>query len=132
MSTESEILALNQKLLNAIFSGDWKTYTELCAADITCFEPEAAGNVVEGLPFHKYYFDMPRGENPKPVHINVTMASPKVRMLGADGALLTYVRLVQKLDANGLPMTVRTEETRVWQKLSGGWKHVHFHRSQPS
>ena len=25
-----------------------------------------------------------------------------------------------------------TEETRIWQKQSGAWKHVHFHRSVPA
>ena len=24
---------------------------------LTCFEPEAKGNLVEGLDFHKFYFD---------------------------------------------------------------------------
>jgi hypothetical protein len=24
------------------------------------------------------------------------------------------------------------EETRVWQRQNGRWKHVHFHRSAPT
>jgi hypothetical protein len=30
---------------------------ELCAEDISCFESEAVGHRVDGLDFHKFYFD---------------------------------------------------------------------------
>jgi len=122
-----QLLQLNQRLLSAIVSGDWKTYEALCDPSITCFEPEARGQVVVGMPFHKYYFDLP-GSPQKPAK-NVTMSQPHVRLLGNDGAVLSYVRLTQSLDANGAPQTGRMEETRVWQRIGGEWKHVHFHRS---
>ncbi|MFN0019094.1 MAG: DUF4440 domain-containing protein [Pirellulaceae bacterium] len=122
-----ELLALNQKLLEAIVGGDWKAYETLCDPSITCFEPEARGQVVAGMAFHKYYFDLP-GTPQKPAKC-VSMAQPHVRLLGHDGAVLSYVRLTQSLDGNGAPQTGRMEETRVWQKINGAWKHVHFHRS---
>jgi len=122
-----QLLDLNQKLLNAIVSGDWKTYEALCDSSITCFEPEARGQVVAGMAFHKYYFELP-GSPQKPAKV-VTMAQPHVRLLGNDGAVLSYVRLTQSLDASGAPQTGRMEETRVWQRVGGEWKHVHFHRS---
>jgi len=28
-----------------------------------------------------------------------------------------------------LPVTIASQETRVWQRQDGRWKHVHFHRS---
>jgi hypothetical protein len=46
---EQEVLALTERLLRAIAEGDWPTYEELCAANMTCFEPEARGHLVEGL-----------------------------------------------------------------------------------
>jgi calcium/calmodulin-dependent protein kinase (CaM kinase) II len=46
-----------------------------------------------------------------------------------DSAVLSYIRLTQTLDSAGAPQTGRMEETRVWQKINGEWKHVHFHRS---
>ena len=49
--------------------------------------------------------------------------------MGDSAAVLSYVRLTQSLDASGNPQTGRMEETRVWQKIGGQWKHVHFHRS---
>ena len=122
-----QLLDLNQKLLVSIVGGDWKTYESLCDPSITCFEPEARGQVASGMAFHKYYFDLP-GSPQKPAK-NVTMAQPHVRLLGDSGAVLSYVRLTQSLDATGAPQTSRVEETRVWQKIDGQWKHVHFHRS---
>jgi calcium/calmodulin-dependent protein kinase (CaM kinase) II len=125
--TAQELLELNQKLLVAIVSGDWKTYEQLCDPSITCFEAEARGQVVVGMPFHKYYFELP-GSPQKPAK-NVTMSQPHVRQMGDSAAVLSYVRLTQSLDAAGQPQTGRVEETRVWQKIGGQWKHVHFHRS---
>ena len=132
--THQELLDLNQKLLVSIISGDWKTYESLCDASITCLEPEARGQVAVGMAFHKFYFDLPpaqpadRGTAPQKPAKNVTMSQPHVRLMG-DAAVLSYVRLTQSLDASGAPQTGRMEETRVWQKIGGQWKHVHFHRS---
>ena len=55
------LLQRTQELLDAIADGDWPTYAELCAEDLTAFEPEARGQRVEGLGFHKFYFDMAAG-----------------------------------------------------------------------
>ena len=30
---------------------------KLADAQMTCFEPEADGNLIEGIAFHKFYFD---------------------------------------------------------------------------
>jgi ketosteroid isomerase-like protein len=122
-----ELVELNQKLLAAIVGGDWKTYESLCDPSITCFEPEARGQLAAGMPFHKYYFDLP-GSPQKPAK-QVTMSQPHVRLIGDAAAVISYVRLTQSLDASGNPQTSRMEETRVWQKIGGQWNHVHFHRS---
>lgn len=121
----AELLDLNQKLLVAIVTGDWVTYVQLCAPDITCFEPEARGQLVSGLPFHQYYFPATPVPNVKK---NVTMCSANVRVIG-DAAVLAYIRLTQYQDANGVSHTAAAEETRVWERKAGQWKHVHFHRS---
>ena len=91
---------------------------------LTCFEPEANGHLVEGLEFHKFYFDLSSSGD----QVNTTMARPHVRLMG-NVAVVSYVRLVQKLK-DGRPVTSAFEETRVWEKQEGAWKHVHFHRSQ--
>jgi ketosteroid isomerase-like protein len=123
-SDEQAVLDVSAKLLKAIDAGDWKGYAALCDESLTCFEPEARGNLVAGMPFHKFYFDLPGGGGPR----QSSMSSPNVRVMG-DVAVVCYIRLVQKLDSSKEPITAAVEETRVWQKQGKSWKHVHFHRS---
>src|ERR1700686_94852 len=118
-----ELLRLNQKLLDSIAHGDWQAYEDLCDPTLTCFEPEAMGQLVAGLEFHKFYFHFGGAKAPH----NTTMASPHVRLMG-DVAVISYVRLNQRVNA-GVASTSAVMETRVWQKQNGVWKHVHFHRS---
>lgn len=121
-----ELLELSQKLLDAIAAGDWETYEELCDPTLSCFEPEARGHLVEGLEFHKFYFDLgPPSDTPKVT----SMAAPHVRLIGEDAAVISYVRLNQRVNAAGEPTVSAVEETRVWERIEGEWKHVHFHRS---
>jgi calcium/calmodulin-dependent protein kinase (CaM kinase) II len=126
-STTAELIELNQRLLDAIAEGDWETYTTLCDPTLTAFEPESRGHLAEGMEFHRFYFDLGASSGPR----NNTMSSPHVRLMG-DVAVLSYVRLVQRLDDAGAPVTFRGEETRVWQRVDGTWRHVHFHRSVSS
>ena len=122
-----ELLRLNQRLLDAIAEANWPVYEELCDPSLTCFEPEAVGQLVRGLDFHHFYFKLgARGGD----H-NTTMCAPDVRILG-DVAIVSYVRLNQRVLADGTPVTRPHEETRVWHRVGGVWRHVHFHRSKPS
>src|SRR5262245_1952616 len=107
----AEVLALNQRLLEAIASADWSAYESLCSPGLTLFEPEALGHLVEGMAFHKFYFELGAGSGAR----NVTMATPHVRLLGDNAAILSYTRLVQRAGPDGVPTTKRVEETRVWQ-----------------
>lgn len=135
MSTnDKDILALNQKLLNSIASGDFSIYQSLNADDVTCFEPETTGMLVQGLPFHKYYFDLDEATNDdtgaKLPITNITMSCPHVRRLGDNAFVLSYVRLNQCL-VDGSPVTKTVSETRIWEKRGDDWKHVHVHKSNP-
>ena len=123
--TNESLLRLNQQLLDAIDMGDWEAYSSLCDPTITAFEPEGVGSLVEGMPFHEFYFqrEVPSGRHQS------SISSAQVRMLGDDVAVVTYVRLVQLEDRRGRLSTRGFEETRVWQQQEGHWKHVHFHRS---
>ena len=106
-----ELLTLNQRLLDAIARADWDVYLELCDPNLTCFEPEASGQLVEGLEFHHYYFKL--GATPEPHQ--TTICSPHVRILG-DAAVVSYVRLNQRMQTDGSPIIRGFEETRVWQR----------------
>lgn len=122
--TATELLQLNQRLLECIAAGDWETYQELCDPTLTALEPEAPGQIVEGLAFHRFYFDLGgiRGRH------QTTMTAPRVRLMG-DVAVLSYVRLVQRVGPEGGALTTASAETRVWQRRDGRWRHVHFHRT---
>lgn len=120
----AELLTLSQRLLDCITQADWATYAELCDSSLTAIEPEAPGQVVHGLDFHRFYFDLGgvRGRH------QTTMCTPHVRIMG-DVAIVTYARLVQRMGPDGAAMTGASVETRVWQRIDGRWKHVHFHRT---
>ena len=119
-----ELIELNQKLLDCIARCDWVTYQELCDPSLTAFEPEGCGQLIEGLPFHHFYFDM----DEQHARHQTTMLRPHVRVMG-DVAVVAYVRLNQRIAPDGRPCSTAFEETRVWQRREERWRHVHFHRS---
>ena len=122
-NTEKMLTLLNKQLLDAIDDGDLKTYREYCDHSLTAFEPEALGNLVEGLDFHETYFGNPASGKRKS-----SVRAPHIRVLG-DTAVVAYVRLVQSTTSDGQHSTVAFEETRIWHKTGHSWKNVHFHRS---
>ncbi|KAI5703551.1 hypothetical protein M8J75_013214 [Diaphorina citri] len=127
---KQEIIKITEQLLEAINTGDYEAYTKICDPHLTAFEPEALGNLVEGMEFHKFYFDNVVGKNCKAV--NTTILNPNVHLLGDDAACIAYVRLTQYMDKQGTAHSNQCEETRVWHKRDNKWQNVHFHRSSNS
>ena len=128
-----EVIRLNQILLNAIASGNFAVYNELCANDLTCFEAETKGSVVQGKSFHKFFFDLdaalaspPQKKVPTKV---INMAGTHVRCIGDDVVVLSYTRLDQSVDGDNGLVIKTASETRVWERRDGNWVHVHFHKS---
>ncbi|XP_076368413.1 calcium/calmodulin-dependent protein kinase type II alpha chain-like isoform X6 [Tachypleus tridentatus] len=124
---KAEIIKITEQLIEAINTSDFESYTKYCDPQMTAFEPEALGNLVEGMEFHKFYFDNASGKYCKA--LNTTILNPTVHLLGDDAACIAYVRLVQYMDKSGIAHTQQSEETRVWHKKDGKWQNVHFHRS---
>ncbi|XP_076374376.1 calcium/calmodulin-dependent protein kinase II isoform X11 [Megalopta genalis] len=123
-----EIIKMTEQLIESINTGDFEAYTKICDPHLTAFEPEALGNLVEGMDFHKFYFDNAvLGKNCKAV--NTTILNPHVHLLGEDAACIAYVRLTQYMDKQGVAHTQQSEESRVWHKRDNKWQNVHFHRS---
>jgi ketosteroid isomerase-like protein len=121
---EDELINVNRSLLTAISSGDWKKYAELVSADATCIEPETSKQIVSGLEFHKFYFDLPGDPTVKQEPKNTTMSDIHAKVVGSLG-YLTYNRVTQV----GLKTNV-AQETRCWEKnKEGQWKMTHFHKS---
>ncbi|XP_032665717.1 calcium/calmodulin-dependent protein kinase type II alpha chain isoform X11 [Odontomachus brunneus] len=128
IARRQEIIKMTEQLIESINTGDFEAYTKICDPHLTAFEPEALGNLVEGMDFHKFYFDNAvLGKNCKAV--NTTILNPHVHLLGEDAACIAYVRLTQYMDKQGVAHTQQSEESRVWHKKDNKWQNVHFHRS---
>nr|XP_043870126.1 calcium/calmodulin-dependent protein kinase type II subunit gamma-like isoform X14 [Solea senegalensis] len=124
---KQEIIKITEQLIEAINNGDFDAYTRICDPGLTSFEPEALGNLVEGMDFHKFYFENLLSKNNKPVH--TTLLNPHVHLIGEDAACIAYIRLTQFVDTTGHPRSSQSEETRVWHRRDGKWLNVHFHCS---
>ncbi|XP_047198167.1 calcium/calmodulin-dependent protein kinase type II subunit gamma isoform X10 [Hippoglossus stenolepis] len=124
---KQEIIKMTEQLIEAINNGDFEAYTRICDPGLTSFEPEALGNLVEGMDFHKFYFDNLLSKNSKPVH--TTILNPHVHLIGEDAACIAYIRLTQYMDGQGRPRSCQSEETRVWHRREAKWLNVHFHCS---
>lgn len=124
---KQEIIKITEQLIEAINNGDFEAYTRICDPGLTSFEPEALGNLVEGMDFHKFYFENLLSKNSKPVH--TTLLNPHVHLIGEDAACIAYIRLTQFVDSTGRPRSSQSEETRVWHRRDGKWLNVHFHCS---
>ncbi|EMP24695.1 Calcium/calmodulin-dependent protein kinase type II subunit delta [Chelonia mydas] len=124
---KQEIIKVTEQLIEAISNGDFESYTKMCDPGMTAFEPEALGNLVEGLEFHRFYFENLWSRNSKPVH--TTILNPHIHLMGDESACIAYIRITQYIDAGGIPRTAQSEETRIWHRRDGKWQIVHFHRS---
>ncbi|KAM6442137.1 calcium/calmodulin-dependent protein kinase type II subunit gamma isoform 14-T16 [Liasis olivaceus] len=124
---KQEIIKITEQLIEAINNGDFEAYTKICDPGLTSFEPEALGNLVEGMDFHKFYFENLLSKNSKPIH--TTILNPHVHVIGDDAACIAYIRLTQYIDGQGRPRTMQSEETRVWHRRDGKWLNVHYHCS---
>ncbi|XP_051504888.1 calcium/calmodulin-dependent protein kinase type II subunit gamma-like isoform X19 [Myxocyprinus asiaticus] len=124
---KQEIIKITEQLIEAINNGDFEAYTRICDPGLTSFEPEALGNLVEGMDFHKFYFENLLSKNSKPVH--TTILNPHVHLIGEDAACIAYIRLTQYIDSQGRPCSCQSEETRVWHRRDSKWLNIHFHCS---
>ncbi|XP_058581659.1 calcium/calmodulin-dependent protein kinase type II subunit beta isoform X3 [Neofelis nebulosa] len=126
-SRKQEVIKITEQLIEAVNSGDFEAYAKICDPGLTSFEPEALGNLVEGMDFHRFYFENLLAKNSKPIH--TTILNPHVHVIGEDAACIAYIRLTQYIDGQGRPRTSQSEETRVWHRRDGKWQNVHFHCS---
>ncbi|XP_025767815.1 calcium/calmodulin-dependent protein kinase (CaM kinase) II beta 1 isoform X16 [Oreochromis niloticus] len=126
-SRKQEIIKITEQLIEAINNGDFEAYAKICDPGLTSFEPEALGNLVEGMDFHRFYFENLLAKNSKPIH--TTILNPHVHLIGEDAACIAYIRLTQFVDGQGRPRSSQSEETRVWHRRDSKWQNIHFHCS---
>ncbi|KAG7322542.1 hypothetical protein KOW79_013888 [Hemibagrus wyckioides] len=77
---KQEIIKITEQLIEAVNNGDFEAYAKICDPGLTSFEPEALGNLVEGMDFHRFYFENLLSKNSKPIH--TTILNPHVHLIG--------------------------------------------------
>ncbi|NXF57780.1 KCC2D kinase, partial [Ciccaba nigrolineata] len=128
---KQEIIKVTEQLIEAINNGDFEAYTKICDPGLTSFEPEALGNLVEGMDFHRFYFE--NGKHSFFISVNLHLGrkvwffSEFCYMCFSVCFCCTYSHIIGHL--GGMPKTMQSEETRVWHRRDGKWQNVHFHRS---
>ncbi|NXT26638.1 KCC2D kinase, partial [Syrrhaptes paradoxus] len=113
---KQEIIKVTEQLIEAINNGDFEAYTKICDPGLTSFEPEALGNLVEGMDFHRFYFE--NGKHSFFVSVNLHL-------------FLVFVFLWsnQHFWFGTWYFCFVRGGTRVWHRRDGKWQNVHFHRS---
>ncbi|NXE36374.1 KCC2D kinase, partial [Ptilorrhoa leucosticta] len=126
---KQEIIKVTEQLIEAINNGDFEAYTKICDPGLTSFEPEALGNLVEGMDFHRFYFENGKyslfiSESSSGVLFfsEFCCRCSSVCFCSAHSHITGHLR-------DGMPKTMQSEETRVWHRRDGKWQNVHFHRS---
>ncbi|KAF1562736.1 Calcium/calmodulin-dependent protein kinase type II delta chain, partial [Eudyptes schlegeli] len=125
---KQEIIKVTEQLIEAINNGDFEAYTKICDPGLTSFEPEALGNLVEGMDFHRFYFE--NGKHSFFISVNlhlITFFSEVCYMCFSVCFCCAHPHIIGHL--GGMPKTMQSEETRVWHRRDGKWQNVHFHRS---
>nr|XP_002119355.1 calcium/calmodulin-dependent protein kinase type II delta chain [Ciona intestinalis] len=122
-----EVFHATEQLMQSINSRNFAAYSRFCSNDFTCFDPLSMGNLMHGNDFQKYYFETA----PKSEHLRKSsILNPHIVLLGGDVAYIAYICLTQYIDGSGKPVSVQTEETRIWNKVEGSWRNSHLHRSE--
>ncbi|KAM9717887.1 calcium/calmodulin-dependent protein kinase type II subunit delta-like [Menidia menidia] len=124
---KQEIIKVTERLIEAINNADFEAYKKICDPGLTSFEPEALGNLVEGMDFHRFFFQNALSRRSLP--IQTFLLNPHVHLIGDEAACIAYIRLTQYMDSSAMPRTMQSEETRIWHRRDGKWQNIHFHRS---
>ena len=122
---QHELIAITERMLEAIHTGDTATYGGLCDAGLTCYE-DVCPHRIDGVDFHLALVQQ-MAQRPEMRPTRCDMLEPGVQIYGTS-AIVTYTRLMTYADT-GPPRWATSSETRVFSSLSGSWKMVHFHRT---
>lgn len=114
-------------MLEAIHAGDLETYKELSSPELTCFETDVAPYRIDGLDFHLGLMAAMKEQGAFSKLIQFHMLTPHVHVHG-DSAVVTYTRLMT-FASESAPVFRAFNETRVFTRMDGAWKMIHFHRS---
>jgi ketosteroid isomerase-like protein len=114
MSTEKEILALEDKRFAAMTGGDWKALQALVHEQLLYTHSSALTDDRAS-----WLASMSSG---KTKYKSASFMERKVRLLG-DAALVTGAAAIEA-EVNGQPRSLRLKFLNVWTKTPQGWKFV--------
>jgi ketosteroid isomerase-like protein len=119
-----KIIALEKAALDRWGKGDPQGYLETYASDITYFDP-AREKRADGIQAMKDYLVPITGK----VKVDrYEMIDTKVQAMD-DAAVLSYQLVSHAVMADGSPVTVRWNSTKVYRLIGKDWKLVHDHWS---
>ncbi len=118
------IVALEKAALDRWGKGDPQGYLETYAPEITYFDP-AREKRADGIQAMKDYLLPITGK----IKVDrYEMIDAKVQAMG-DVAVLSYQLMSHAIMADGSPVTVRWNSTKVYRLIGKDWKLVHDHWS---
>lgn len=128
-NVETEVMAIVQRNLQAIWDADPAAYRETCAPDVSFFEWYVTTQRIDGIDFHLreilvHAEALGGGSGARTEH---EILQPRVQMFG-DTAVVTYTLLVRSV-SDGAVRRTQQNETRVLHRFDDGWKLVHCHKS---
>jgi len=125
-SVEDELLSLTKELLTRIYvdpSADF--YKDHVAEDLTCYE--GLPTRLDGIEYHLKALDALAESAGQSGTRHIELLNPKVQVYGDVGIVTATVQFTQFRNQD--TETRLLNETRVWAKIDGDWKLVHFHKS---
>lgn len=125
-TVEEELMSLTTKLLTRIYvDPSSEFYRAHVAEDVTCFE--GLPTRLDGIQYHLKALDNLSESEDDPSERHVELLNPKVQVFG-DAGIVTATVQFTTFRRTGVETTL-LNETRVWAKIDGVWKLVHFHKS---
>ncbi|CAM9649477.1 unnamed protein product [Ectocarpus fasciculatus] len=113
---EKEVVDANRLAVEAVCTGDWAAYAQLCAPGMT---QVLGGGLAAVSP----------DENASAAASPPTMSRPQVRMLKGGAAAVVSCERPRGPGLTGGDSGAAVRETRVWEMLDGRWKCVQCHTS---
>ena len=125
-SIEEELMDLTKKLLTGIYvDPSSEFYSAHVAEDVTCYE--GLPTRLDGIEYHLKALDSLASTEQEKSKRHIELLNPKVQLYGDVGIFTATVQFTtfgeDSIESNLL------NETRVWAKIDGNWKLVHFHKS---
>ena len=130
---EEELLAVLDRHLKSIWTGDLEAYRATTGADVTFYEWYISTQRIDGLDFHlretaaNFRSAEDRRRAGQRYEVEHEVLQPKVQLYG-DIAIMTYTLLMRYTTATEVRHT-NHNETRVFHRRPDGWQLVHCHKS---